>query len=617
MPCSLRFVFAAMLSLAWVASAHAQSIFIDAQFTDWSDVPIAVEDAGDANGGIDILNFSVTNDEAFLYVRFALDQEISLVDNLIAHDLFLYLDTDNDANTGFSAAPGFGSELGIRFRDRYAFFDIGGSGTVPLQSFRMRAMPTVTAAEFEVAIARDAVPDGVNPLFSGNTIKVMMRQGSDRAPDSGDTYTYVIDDSIVGPTVALALEKEDPAAIRVCGYNLNGRLTNAGAEAALQRIVSAINADVYAFSEASNVSAGYVQGLLDAWIPLGSGQTWQCVKDDFNLITASRFPIAQHWPSLDRQDPVLIDLPPSYNSQLLIVNGHFSCCDANANRQNQADEFISFILDAKNPGGSIELAENTPMMLVGDLNLVGFNQQLKTLVNGDIQNTASYGNGGAPDWDDSDFTVAYTLQSDKNMAYTWRDEGSPFPPSWLDYIIYSDAAGTALKSFTLQTGVMPAARLNQYGLLADDDLVASDHLPVVMDYLPNLVTFEDSDEDGIPDNSDNCPNDFNPDQADFNSDGIGDACQDSDGDGLSDAEELLLGSNPEVQDSDGDGLTDGAEVLQTFTNPNLWDSNGNGLSDLEDLLQGTSTCVGDLNQDSQVNSADLLLFLGAFGNGCL
>ncbi|RLF34569.1 MAG: hypothetical protein DRM98_00305 [Thermoplasmata archaeon] len=35
---------------------------------------------------------------------------------------------------------------------------------------------------------------------------------------------------------------------------------------------------------------------------------------------------------------------------------------------------------------------------------------------------------------------------------------------------------------------------------------------------------QDSDNDGIPDNQDNCPYTYNPDQADSDGDGIGDAC---------------------------------------------------------------------------------------------
>ena len=46
---------------------------------------------------------------------------------------------------------------------------------------------------------------------------------------------------------------------------------------------------------------------------------------------------------------------------------------------------------------------------------------------------------------------------------------------------------------------------------------------------------QDSDEDGIPDYSDNCYNTHNPDQADRDNDGVGDVCDDSDFDTLVDA----------------------------------------------------------------------------------
>lgn len=62
---------------------------------------------------------------------------------------------------------------------------------------------------------------------------------------------------------------------------------------------------------------------------------------------------------------------------------------------------------------------------------------------------------------------------------------------------------------------------------------------------------------------------------------------DADGDGLSDALEALLGSQPGVVDSDGDGLTDGAEVLTYGTSPTHADSDGDGFDDDLEVSAGS------------------------------
>ncbi len=59
--------------------------------------------------------------------------------------------------------------------------------------------------------------------------------------------------------------------------------------------------------------------------------------------------------------------------------------------------------------------------------------------------------------------------------------------------------------------------------------------------------------------------------------------QDSDSDGLSDAEELRIGTDPKSKDSDGDGLTDFDEVNQYHTNPLNSDTNGDGISDYDEI----------------------------------
>lgn len=71
----------------------------------------------------------------------------------------------------------------------------------------------------------------------------------------------------------------------------------------------------------------------------------------------------------------------------------------------------------------------------------------------------------------------------------------------------------------------------------------------------------DSDGDGVPDSSDNCPSTANSDQIDTDGDGQGDACDaDDDNDNVPDAEDNCpLTSNPEQADFDGDGVGDACD----------------------------------------------------------
>jgi subtilisin family serine protease len=126
----------------------------------------------------------------------------------------------------------------------------------------------------------------------------------------------------------------------------------------------------------------------------------------------------------------------------------------------------------------------------------------------------------------------------------------------------------------------------------------------------------DADGDGFNHDTDNCRLVSNPDQAEMDGDGIGDACDnDIDGDGLTNAQEATYGTNPANQDTDGDGLDDGAEVNTYGTNPLIADSDGDGLSDgVEVSTYGTNPTVsnkGDLAPrgapNGVVDAADYLI----------
>ena len=63
--------------------------------------------------------------------------------------------------------------------------------------------------------------------------------------------------------------------------------------------------------------------------------------------------------------------------------------------------------------------------------------------------------------------------------------------------------------------------------------------------------------------------------------------EDADQDGLSNATETALGTNPMSADTDHDGLTDAAEVNIYLTNPLRADTDGDGAGDGEELAAGT------------------------------
>jgi hypothetical protein len=137
----------------------------------------------------------------------------------------------------------------------------------------------------------------------------------------------------------------------------------------------------------------------------------------------------------------------------------------------------------------------------------------------------------------------------------------------------------------------------------------------------------DSDFDGIPNVTDNCPNAANPSQLDTDNDGIGDACDtpnptdsdvdgipdisdncpfvanpgqlDSDNDGIGDACEVPSGP----ADSDGDGIPDTSDNCGSTANPTQSDTDGDGIGDACDPNPNDGP-AGDQDGDGIVNNAD-------------
>lgn len=84
---------------------------------------------------------------------------------------------------------------------------------------------------------------------------------------------------------------------------------------------------------------------------------------------------------------------------------------------------------------------------------------------------------------------------------------------------------------------------------------------------------------------------------------------DTDGDGLSDAEEAVYGSDPLNRDYDGDGLADGEEVYVYGTDPVNNDTDGDSLVDGEEIYQyGTNPLSQDSDGDGLGDADELFVY---------
>jgi len=595
-------LFCALL-LSSAALVHGQ-ITLDHDFSDWpGDEVVAAEGAPGATSML--VEAEVASDELRLFFRLKYEGLLGLDETSVPHGTTIAIDCDGDESTGVivnstGGAMG-GADLIVQLFSRSATEYVNGIAyLLSLNDILLRPSPTYGDSEFELAIDLSEV--NITGEGNGGTIRWTIYDSAGGQTIGLGGASHVLG-SVQTAIVAKPLARDSAADVRVAFWNMNGRFDQSYARQAMERLLTATAPDVIGFSEVSDVSASYVAGYLEQWLPLvdeaGNPGTWHVEKDDYDLMVASRWPISQTFPAVYRQFPVVIDTEAIFGAPMLVTSSHLKCCDDPAGqRQEQADEYMSFLRDAMAVGGELTLPPGSPIIYGGDLNMVGLGSSIRTLLTGDIEDEENFGADFAPDWDGSTLTELAGVQTDHPMNYTWRNDNSEWAAGKLDYMIVHDAAITVLADFAMETSSMPADRLAQFGLQSGDDLQSSDHYLIVTDISINadVSDLPDDDGDGIPNVLDLCPTVSDPLQGDFNEDGIGDACQDSDGDGLSDFVELYLFSS----------------------DPSLFDSDGNGIDDASELLNDPSivACLGDMNSDGLVSVTDLMIMLGAFGQIC-
>jgi endonuclease/exonuclease/phosphatase family metal-dependent hydrolase len=466
------------------AGALAQErIIVDGVFDDWSSAHLVHEEQDISGPGVHFTRLWAAAEDEYVFLSFQLSEETRLQET---NDLVLYIDTDQDPSTGL-AVNGIGAELVWRFGQRSGQWYGGGA---PLQ-VRHRDLdlftgPTVTSTRFEMAMRLDATISG-NAIFSSETVSVVLgdvAHGNFLPADGGAEISLA---PSTPPPFEVQFDREDDTHLRLVSYNVwNDGIFLPARQAAYTRILRALEPDVIAFQEIYNSTPELVLAKVEEFLPSPAGQQWFVSQADASdIYLASRYPIVYTEALCRSTAPTScngafrLDLSASYTQDLYVVNAHTPCCTNDETRQLEIDQMMAHLRDARQDD---RLPENTPFVLTGDMNLVGYARQLETLRTGDIVNTGIWGPPFAPDWDGSDLADAVPLTTHMPAAFTWYNPNSGYHPGRLDVMIYSNSVADLGNHFVLFTPQLPQDILSAYQLSASDTQVASDHLPVVADF---------------------------------------------------------------------------------------------------------------------------------------
>ncbi|MEQ8820164.1 MAG: lamin tail domain-containing protein [Sumerlaeia bacterium] len=296
--------------------------------------------------------------------------------------------------------------------------------------------------------------------------------------------------------------KADPADVRVLSYNTERNfIAEPATDDAFARVLQSIQPDIIVMQEVvDGIQDVEFQTRLNSLLPNGDGSSWSVHFGEFGGIYNV---VMARWPlTMRRTDTIpesdtrgvtlaLVDLPDSIYAQDLYLGGvHLKCCNSDgteqARRQRAADAIASWFGDARTSGGFLDLPANTPMVTLGDFNLVGGPSSFSpatTLVTGDIQDETTFGPDIKGDWDGSDLTDLMPADPFTGDTDTWRSSSSN-PTSRLDRFFYTDSAVEIPTSFVFNTLTMPNSVLQALGLNFDDTTPdrTADHLPLVADF---------------------------------------------------------------------------------------------------------------------------------------
>lgn len=460
------------LSLVFSFSFYiaAQQIILDENFSDWENSIVHTDPLNDgSSNGVDFENLGITNDDQNIYIYFEVNKEISLQED---NNLFLYIDTDSNINTG-RFTRGIGADLVYAFgQNQRSLYINGFEWFINAFDINYVGSPTVTSDRFEIKISR-TLQGGNNTIDMNSDIKVILEDNignGDFLPDNSGGLLYTMTDNTIG-IPPYNLEKSNADDLRFLAWNvLRDSYFDAGPREAINRILKATQPDVIGFQEIYDHTATQTKNQVAAALNIPSNDLY-AEKIFPDIILVSKFPIIDV-ASANGTGNGAFKINDG-NRDFLVIVMHLPCCDNETGRVQEIESILEFIEESKAGTGSIDIEENTPIIIMGDSNFVGFSDQPLMMQEGLNE---------GPDWGGV-LEDLNPLTTGEPASFTWYDPfGNFFSPGRLDYVFYSGSVLKANNGYALFTESMDAETLAAYNLNRDDSTLASDHLALVVDF---------------------------------------------------------------------------------------------------------------------------------------
>ncbi len=449
-------------------------ITIDGVFDDWASVPVAYSDVQGDGAQEDFAELKITNDDTFLFFKLTFhNPEFRL---RRSNSITLYIDTDRNVETGL-AINGIGAELEWCFGcGEGTFHDGEETTTIGRSDLTLFMAPAFSSQTFEIALSLSSAPLTLEDTQIPELLSLALVTSAqeDFLPDDPGQLEYLIDPTPVGGPALIPLSRTGEEHLRIITYNteFSGPLDPVR-QPAFERIIKALDPDILAFQEMG--SASQVEPLIADWLQTTS--LWSVSVGNGNSVV-SKYPILDTAELISgrRISAILVDTQAVLGTRLLLLNTHLLPFN-DALSQEDADELIMQLRAWRSGDGPFELPPNTPIVHVGDFNLAGSSQLLKTLRDGDISDESRFGSDFSPDWDATSMTDLNSRQTGLRAGFTTSRGGA----SKLDYVFYTDSVMEVGNHYVLNTTAMSQTELAVNGLEAEDTDLASDHLPRVVD----------------------------------------------------------------------------------------------------------------------------------------